>query len=213
MAFYGVPSAGEVLSASSTGDTIQLGIAQTAALSASVVGLEGNDVINFGAQGKIVTGSGSIGNFTLGFSTADVGASTGKTSTGSYTISAAVMASSRVSTGVTFTYNTKLHNSGIVVTGNTMAFQTVVTSEQAVRSFDGVTVDGGAGNDTIALGESVSGISATKFAGGAGADLIGNYTWINSTCYRFYCGSQYRREHDYRWWCRQRHHRLLSGRY
>ena len=181
MAFYGVPSAGEVLSASSTGDTIQLGIAQTAALSASVVGLEGNDVINFGAQGKIVTGSGSIGNFTLGFSTADIGASTGKTSTGSYIISAAVMASSRVSTGVTFSYNTKIHNSGIVVTGNTMAFQTVVTSEQAVRSFDGVTVDGGAGNDTIALGESVSGISATKFAGGAGADLIGNYTWINST--------------------------------
>ena len=71
MAFYGVPSAGEVLSASSTGDTIQLGIAQTAALSASVVGLEGNDVINFGAQGKIVTGSGSIKLHVI--STADVG--------------------------------------------------------------------------------------------------------------------------------------------
>ena len=96
MAFYGVPSAGEVLSASSTGDTIQLGLAQTAALSASVVGLEGNDVINFGAQGKIVTGSGSHW-FQLVIGSADL--STGKTATGTYIISAAVMGSSRVSTG------------------------------------------------------------------------------------------------------------------
>ena len=69
--------------------------------SASVVGLEGNDVINFGAQGKIVTGSGSIGS-SRWIGSADL--STGKTATGTYIISAAVMASSRVSTGKTFTY-------------------------------------------------------------------------------------------------------------
>ena len=85
------PFGGRSTQCSSTGDTIQLGIAQTAALSASVVGLEGNDVINFGAQGKIVTGSGSIGS---NLSSARR-LTTGKTATGTYIISAAVMGSSR----------------------------------------------------------------------------------------------------------------------
>ena len=180
MAFYGVPSAGEVVSATTTGDTVQLGIGQTAAISASVIGLEGNDVINFGAQGRIVTGSGAIGNYTI--SVNETGRNlTGITSTGTYTISAAVMASSRVSTGASFTYTGVQAETGLTITGNTLSFSTIVTSEQAVRSFDAVTVEAGAGNDTIALGESVSGISATKFAGDAGNDLIGNYTWVNQT--------------------------------
>ena len=55
MAFYGVPSTGAALSASSGNDTVRLGPTQVILTSTTVYGLDGNDLIDLAAIGKSAT--------------------------------------------------------------------------------------------------------------------------------------------------------------
>ena len=56
----------------------------------------------------------------------------------------------------------------------------VRTSEQGARTVNGALFQANAGQDSIALGDTLTRVSAATFAGGAGNDLIGSYTNVNN---------------------------------
>ena len=164
MAYYGIPSAAQALTASIGNDTVEVAnLGGTLVTAQSIYGADGNDVISLGAVGTIVTGSATMSG-TL---------NSGDKFSGD--IVATVVASSTRSTSLEFLVS----DSGTFVTG--IQFATASTSEQAVRTVNAAYLQGNAGNDSIAFGEGVTRISATTFAGGAGNDVIGSYKNFNDT--------------------------------
>ena len=164
MAYYGIPSAAQALTASIGNDTVEVAnLGGTLVTAQSIYGADGNDVISLGAVGTILTGSATMSG-TL---------NSGDKFSGD--IVATVVASSTRSTSLEFLVS----DSGEFVTG--IQFATASTSEQAVRTVNAAYLQGNAGNDSIAFGEGVTRISATTFAGGAGNDVIGSYKNFNDT--------------------------------
>ena len=165
MAYYGIPSAGQALTASVGNDTVAIAnLGGTLVTAQSVYGADGNDIISLGAVGRIVTGSATFsGNFT------DVSGH----DTISGNIIASVVGSATNTTSLSFTID-----SGSMSTG--IAFGTAVTSQQAARTVNAAYFQGNAGNDSIAFGEAITRVSSTTFAGGAGADVIGSYKNLNN---------------------------------
>ena len=167
MAYYGIPTAAASLTATNANDTITILGRGTTLTAQSVQGADGNDIISLGAVGKTAVASStiSIASGTFGVSgsatNTDVTAiaylsdSAGSTLTGSFTASASI------TTGVS------VHLTG------------VVTSQQATRTANSIYLQGNAGNDTIALGDSLILASASTFAGGQGDDYILGATNVN----------------------------------
>jgi len=166
MAYYGIPSAAASLSATNSDDTISILGRSTTLTAQSVYGANGNDVISLAAVGKTAVASSTISvvsgialsggaKFTVKDIVTLVGASATTTLTGILTASAAV--------------STSL---GVSLTG-------VLTSQQATRTANSIYLQGNAGNDTIALGDSLILASASTFAGGAGNDYILGATNVN----------------------------------
>ena len=160
MAYYGIPSAGLVLTASTANDTVAMANlgGGTTVTAASVYGADGNDIISLGAVGLTAVATSTI-------SGRDV-------SGGAVEITASLVGSA--------TY--KNQASGSMTGGETMsvAVTGVITSQQAARIVNGAMFQANAGNDSIALGDRLSRVSATTFAGGAGNDIIGGYTNVNN---------------------------------
>lgn len=173
MAFYGIPTPGLALTASTAGDTIQLFNNATAVVSANtIIGLNGNDIINLGAEGYTASASAYVsGNLFLS-GAADTAV------TGRYDLSASLR-------GADVTYSA--HVSGTVLGSGAAAipFATgvsiggVVTSENAVRRIVASQIFGNQDNDSIAFGTELVSLSASTIGGGAGNDVIGTYTYVN----------------------------------
>lgn len=162
MAFYGVPSTGAALSASTGNDTIRLGPSQVILTSTSVYGLDGNDLIDLAAIGKsatfalTATGGSVLQSGALAFSANAIASSTYSFGTGKAAgVSGAFIAIA--STGV------------------------VTTSQKSIRKLTDTNLYGNAGNDTIIFGESLTGFGSASLGGGSGDDLIGNYTNVGGT--------------------------------
>ena len=153
MAYYGIPSAGLVLTASTANDTVAMANlgGGTTVTAASVYGADGNDIISLGAVGLTAVATSTI-------SGRDV-------SGGLVEITASLVGSA--------TYTNQA--SGNMTGGETMsvAVTGVITSQQAARIVNGAMFQANAGNDSIALGDRLSRVSATTLAGGAGNDIIG----------------------------------------
>jgi hypothetical protein len=158
MAYYGIPSAGIALTAGSDNDNIGvMGLGATTVTAQTIFGGAGNDVINFGANGitasltAVMSGADTV--TTAGGLTATLNGSTfNSISIGSATVS------------------------GI---GKTVSStDSVLTSVAAISTIDSAFVQANAGNDTIALGTSLSRITASKFKAGAGNDYIGFGTYL-----------------------------------
>lgn len=155
MPYYGIPSAGLALTASTANDTVAMAnLGSTTVTAASVFGADGNDIISLAAVGRtaIATGSATLAGSGSGTISVILNGSA------SYTASAAL------TTGVP---------GRVVVTG-------VITSQQAARVINGSYLQGNAGNDSIILGDAITKISASTFAGGAGNDVIGTYNNVNN---------------------------------
>ena len=176
MAYYGIPSAGLALTASTANDKISLeGLGGTLVTAQSVYGAEGNDVINLGALGITATASALIKAPALGFAT---GSGNGGAISGTHVVSGEVYLDASADAAYSDTTGVAYGVSG---TSFTMAVSAVgvVTSQQAARTINGALFQANAGNDSIALGDSLSRVSAATFAGGAGNDLIGGFTYVN----------------------------------
>jgi hypothetical protein len=159
MAYYGIPSAGQVLTASTKNDTVSIAnLGGTLITAASVYGAGGSDIISLGAVGRTAIASATV-------SGRDV-------SGGLLEASASLVGSA--------TYSNQA--SGNVTGGETLSVHVtgVITSQQAARTVNGSLFQANAGNDSIALGDAISRISATTLAGGAGNDVIGGYTNVNN---------------------------------
>jgi len=160
MAYYGIPSAGLVLSASNNDDVIERYGLSTAVVSAtSVLGLDGGDIINLGAIG--VNGR-STGTFTI------------NAATGSGTQSVTLFGSG------TKSYTTSVVN--LSGAANTVAqVSGVITSFKGSRTIVADSqIYGNSGNDSIYLGNFLTSFASSTIGGGAGNDLIGTYTFISS---------------------------------
>ena len=97
MAYYGIPSAGQALTASVGNDTVAIAnLGGTLVTAQSVYGADGNDIISLGAVGRIVTGSASFSGNVTNVSGAD---------TISGSIVASVVGSATNSTSLAFTCN------------------------------------------------------------------------------------------------------------
>ena len=131
-------------------------------------GADGNDVISLGAVGLTATAT-QTGLFTLGTT------ATGNTVfTGAVTL---VGSATYTNTG-TVTILSGDGDAG-ATTGLTVTVTGVITSNKAIRTAVGALFQANAGNDSIALGDSLVTVSSTTFAGGAGNDLIGSFTNVN----------------------------------
>ena len=174
MAFFGIDSAGQSISATTLADTIALNYATTATVSATTVkGLDGGDIISLGAQGLTSEATG-----TIAFNIAK-GSARGSDTTGTYSGSVALIGSATYSTSFSGSW------SGVASGGGRAALLApvvsgVVTSERGARSLVASQLYGNAGNDSIAFGESLTTFSASTIGGGAGNDVIGSYTYVNS---------------------------------
>ena len=157
MAYYGIPSASKAITASTANDTVSMAnLGGTLVTAASVYGGDGNDIISFAAVGI----TASARNVVSGVS--------GLTS-GLYTTHLYGSA----------TYSGSKAISGTLVTA-TVTARGVLTSQQAARSIINSYVQGNTGNDSIALGDAVSTVSASTLAGGAGDDIIGSFKNVNN---------------------------------
>jgi hypothetical protein len=156
MATFGIPSAGLALTATTASDTINNVGAATAVLSSnSILGLDGNDLLYFGAQGLTAVASAT-----------EVIAS-GGAGTGSVSGTVTLVASAGNSYTVTYS------GSGGTVT---TAVTGVVTSQRALRTFNTTQLYGNQGDDSIALGNQFTTFSSTTIGAGAGDDVIGTFT-------------------------------------
>ena len=165
MAYYGIPSAGKAVTASTGNDTVALAnLGSTVITAASVYGEVGNDVISLGAVGRTAVATASI-------SAANKLSGRGANTGAAITLSGHLVGSSTYTTSTTFA--TGIDSGSVAVTG-------VLTSQQAARTINGALFQANAGNDSIALGDELNRVSATTFAGGAGNDIIGGYTFVNN---------------------------------
>ena len=159
MAFYGVPSTGAALSASSGNDTVRLGPTQVILTSTTVYGLDGNDLIDLAAIGKSATFAVTATGLLIG----------------SGVVAGKAIASSTYSFSTAFRTGTTGAMAPIATTG------VVTTSQKAVRKLTDTNLYGNVGNDTIIFGESLTGLGSASLGGGAGDDIIGNYTNVGGT--------------------------------
>jgi hypothetical protein len=160
MAYYGIPSAGLVLTASTDNDTVAMAnLGGTTISAASVYGSDGNDIISLGAVGRTAIASATINR------------TGGAVPSGDMVLSGQLVGSATYTTSNTFVTGTI--SGSVHVTG-------VITSQQASRIVNGAYFQGNVGNDSIALGDSLTRISASTFAGGLGNDVIGGYTNVNN---------------------------------
>ena len=152
MAYYGIPSAGLVLTASTANDTVAIPWRPTIT-AASVYGEKWQRHHQPRSRFNVATSisgrdaSGGVVEITA----SPVGSATYKNCFGSMT------------GGETMS---------VAVTG-------VITSASCSH-VNGAMFQANAGNDSIALGDRLSRVSATTFAGGAGNDIIGGYTNVNN---------------------------------
>ena len=169
MAFYGIPTPGLALTASTAGDTIQLFNNSTAVVSANtIIGLNGNDIINLGAEGYTAT-SVSRSEMTVAVS--------GVNGSGSLVVSGALYGADEVYQSSFATTQSAISGGGLF--SATVTVSGVITSENAVRRIGGSQIFGNQDNDSIALGNQLTNLSASTIGGGAGNDLIGTYTYVN----------------------------------
>ena len=173
MAYYGIPSAGLALTASDSNDKVTLeGLGGTLVTSQSVYGAEGNDVISLGALGITATASALVTVPDLLFS------GTAGMLSGTNIVSGEVVLHG--SAGTTYTDASSYTFSGNGTGGSiSVSAIGVRTSDQGARTVNGALFQANAGNDSIALGDTLTTVSATTFAGGAGNDLIGGFTYVN----------------------------------
>ena len=163
MAYYGIPLSGVALTATEGQDTIAMGNLGGTTLSAqSLYGAGGNDIISLAAVGRTAIA-------TVAFS------GVGSATTGAY--SGNIDLTINGSAAKTTSY--ALGSTGGLVT-TAVTFTTAVTSQQAARISNVSYLQGNAGEDSIALGASLTRISATTLAGGAGNDIIGGFTNVNN---------------------------------
>ncbi len=158
MAYYGIPSAGLTVSAGSTNDTFDVnGLGGTLLTANNLYGGDGNDMISLGAVGRTAWASARVSGAGLNNS----GAADGLSSV----VTAIVYGSAtytKIATG-------NLTGSNVI----TASITGVVTSDQAIRVVNGSLLQTNAGNDTIALGTSLTRASASTFAAGDGNDWVG----------------------------------------
>ena len=160
MAYYGIPSAGLVLTASTANDTVAMANlgGGTTITAASVYGADGNDIISLGAVGLTAVATSTI---------------SGRDDSGGVVeITASLVGSA--------TYKNQASGSMTGAETMSVAVTGVITSQQAARIVNGAMFQANAGNDSIALGDRLSRVSATTIAGGAGNDIIGGYTNVNN---------------------------------
>ena len=176
MAYYGMPSTGAALTASTNNDKITIkDLGATLVTAQSVYGGEGNDVIALGAAGITATASANITIPTLTFAT---GSAKGGELAANKVVTGEVVlygsAGTTYSDASSFTYT----EAG---TGGTIAVSAagVRTSDAGARTVSQALFQANAGNDSIALGDTLTKVTASTFAGGAGNDLIGSYTYVN----------------------------------
>ena len=182
MAYYGIPSASKALTAASTNDKITIkDLGGTLASAQSLYGADGNDVISLGAAGITATASANFVLPSIGFGT---GGADGTISGAGFVVSGTHIVSGNVyghgsaadaysdTTGYTIPIN------GTGATFNLQAIG-VRTADQGLRTSNAALFQANAGNDSIAFGDTLARASATTFAGGAGNDLIGGYTYVN----------------------------------
>ena len=176
MAFYGIPTPGLALTASTAGDTIQLFNNSTAVVSANtIIGLNGNDIINLGAEGYTATSNAS-GQATFVLS----GLSGSAVASGTIIVSGLLFGQDEIySTGASFTTANSERAAGVGSVSGSVSVFGVITSEAAVRRIGGSQIFGNQDNDSIALGNQLTNLSASTIGGGAGNDLIGTYTYVN----------------------------------
>ena len=164
MAFYGIQSAGISITGTTADDSIQLLGASTAVVSGDyILGLEGNDLIYLGAEGRTSVASATFS----GINEANENAS------GNMVVT--LLQSAGNTTGA----NVDLAQMSGVATSISTLVSGVVTSQRAARLIEANTINGNAGNDRIYLGAEFTKLSATTLGGGAGDDIIGNYSFIN----------------------------------
>ena len=182
MAYYGIPSAGAALTAASTNDKITIkDLGGTDVSAQSVYGADGNDVISLGAAGITATASAKIvvPNLAdyLGTGAAKGGFISGNGGNG-YLISGDVLLHGSAGTVYTGEGSVQISANG---TGGTMNLEVegIRTSDQAARTSNAAYFQANAGNDSIALGGELLKVSSTTFAGGAGNDIIGTYSYVN----------------------------------
>jgi hypothetical protein len=178
MAYYGIPSAGQALTAGVGNDTVALAnLGGTLITAQSVYGGDGNDIVSLGAVGFTATASATIVIPSLGFGTGTPGNETALS--GSHVVSGEAYligsASKTYNSGTTYTYASG--GTGSTINPDVVG---VITSQQAVRTVNAAYFQGNAGNDSIIFGDGVTRVSSTTFAGGAGADVIGSYTNVNN---------------------------------
>ena len=164
MAYYGIPSAGQALTASTANDTISLAsLGGTLVTAQSIYGADGNDVISLGALGITATASAAITVH------ADIHRN-GRRHSGTHIVSGEIVLHGSAGTTYTdttaYTYNAAGSGTGMVVSAIG-----VRTSEQGARTVNGALFQANAGQDSIALGDTLTRVSAATFAGGAGNDL------------------------------------------
>jgi hypothetical protein len=156
MAYYGIPSAGLALTASTANDTVAMAnLGGTTLTANSIYGADGNDIISLGAVGRtaIATASATRLDSATGLLTVVLNGSA------SYTATVAIVSGAL--------------SQQVAITG-------VVTSQQAARTVNGSLLQGNAGNDSIILGDRLTQASASTFGGGAGNDWIGAATNVNN---------------------------------
>jgi hypothetical protein len=164
MAYYGIPSAGIALTAGSDNDQIGVfGHGATSITAQTIFGGSGNDLINFGAQGFTASLTATLTNS---------GAATGAGGDLAGTISDpnSIFASQTVNS------TAKLTTTGFAQASSTVT----LTAAAAITTIDSAFVQANAGNDTIALGTSLSRVTASQFRGGAGKDFIGFGTQLRA---------------------------------
>ena len=166
MAYYGMPSTGQALSASTNNDKITIkDLGGTLITAQSVYGGEGNDVIALGAAGITATASANINAPTFATGAA-------KVVTGEVVLYGS--AGTTYSDLSSFSYTTNGTGGSIAVSA-----AGVRTSDAGARTVSQALFQANAGNDSISLGDSLTTVTASTFAGGAGNDLIGSYTYVN----------------------------------
>ena len=160
MAYYGIPSAGIALTAGSDNDQIGvIGHGATTLTAQTIFGGEGNDIINFGAAGFTAT-------LTAGF----VGeAQSGGNLSATISQSAGIAANGNVISAMA--------TGGI---GGIASGSVTLTSVQAISTVDSAFIQANAGNDTIALGTSLTRVTASELRAGQGNDFIGFGTQLRA---------------------------------
>jgi Ca2+-binding RTX toxin-like protein len=176
MPYYGVASGGLAYTATEQNDTVTLLGNATAQVSAATVnGLAGADLISFGAVGQTAIASANYSGFFSG-GASDV---SGEAISGylSYAITAELVGSATYKRGFSGTVSGAVSGlsvtTGVGVTG-------IITAQRGARVFNLASIEAGDGNDTVFLGNYISGFSATTVALGEGNDRLGFDGYVDS---------------------------------